>query len=183
MFFAQKSTKIWTGVVLLLTGVFMMVIGNRLVDWITGFLIFLALTITLMAFCCLIVLGSSISIDLFVVSTILSVVISLIATYFLTKAFVKLSVGALGSWGLLSIAFLIVPIFHISNTSGGKSLKLAIYIIVGFLGFIFGVYKSEAVKIYSTSLIGSYFFVRGISIYAGGFPDEFALVSGDAPDI
>ena len=30
--------------------------------------------------------------------------------------------------------------------------------------------------ILSTSLIGSYFFVRGISLYAGGFPNEFTLM-------
>lgn len=30
--------------------------------------------------------------------------------------------------------------------------------------------------ILSTSLIGSYFFVRGISFYAGGFPNEFILM-------
>jgi hypothetical protein len=30
--------------------------------------------------------------------------------------------------------------------------------------------------ILSTSLIGSYFFVRGISLYVGGVPDEFALM-------
>jgi energy-converting hydrogenase Eha subunit E len=30
--------------------------------------------------------------------------------------------------------------------------------------------------ILSTSLIGSYFFVRGISLYAGGYPNEFTLM-------
>jgi hypothetical protein len=30
--------------------------------------------------------------------------------------------------------------------------------------------------ILSTSLVGSYFFVRGISLYAGGFPDEIIII-------
>ena len=30
--------------------------------------------------------------------------------------------------------------------------------------------------IISTSLVGSYFFVRGISLYAGGFPDEIIII-------
>lgn len=171
------------GVTFCLLGLFMMIIGNKLVNWITGFLIFLALTITLLAFCCFVVLGASISIDFFVVSTLVSVAISAVATYFLTKTFVKLSVGALGVWGFLSISFLIVPLLHLPNTTGGKTGKIAIYSIVGFLGFVFGVYKSEAVKIYSTSLIGSYFFIRGISLYAGGFPNEFELVSDHPPKI
>ena len=160
---------------MVLLGLPMMIFGTALVNIITGFLIWLILAIALMAFACLIVLGASISIDLFVVSSIISVVLATLGTYLITKIFVKLSVGALGVWGFLSVAFLIVPLFHISNTAGGKTGKISIYVIVGFLGFVFGVYKAEAVKIYSTSIIGSYFFVRGISLYAGGFPDEFAL--------
>jgi len=146
-------------------------------------LIFLALTIAIMAFCCFVILGASISIDFFAVSAASSIVIAAIVTYFLTKTFVKLSVGALGVWGFLSVAFLIVPIFHLPHSAGGKTAKITIYTFVGFLGFVFGVYKTEAVKIYSTSLIGSYFFIRGISLYAGGFPDEFALVNGGDPKI
>jgi hypothetical protein len=30
--------------------------------------------------------------------------------------------------------------------------------------------------ILATSLVGSYFFVRGISLYAGGFPNEYLLM-------
>ena len=50
--------------------------------------------------------------------------------------------------------------------------------------FIFGLAAISAglsfvifdhVLIFSTSLIGSYSFVRGISLYAGGYPNEFTL--------
>jgi len=161
----------------------MMLAGTKLVNWITGFLIFLALAIALMAFCCFIVLGASISVELFAISTVVSVILSSIITYFLTKYFVRLGVGALGSWGLLSIGFLLVPLFHIANTPTGDTFKLILYIMFGSIGFAVGIYWSEAVKVYSTSLIGSYFFVRGIAMYAGGFPNEFALAGGDATSI
>lgn len=161
-----------------------MFIGTKLVNWIIAFLIFLALVILLMVFFCFVVLGASISLDLFISSSVFSVLLALVTTFFIIRiGGVHISVGALGAWGVLSVAFLIVPLLHIPNTAGGKTSKIAIYVFVGFLGFVLGVYKSEAVKIYFTSLIGSYFFVRGISVYAGGFPDEFALATGDKVSI
>ena len=36
-------------------------------------------------------------------------------------------------------------------------------------------YWLEPVLIITTSFSGSYMFVRGISLYAGGFPNEFIL--------
>ena len=35
--------------------------------------------------------------------------------------------------------------------------------------------KSDHIMIYTTAMIGSYLFVRGISLYAGGYPNEFTM--------
>lgn len=56
------------------------------------------------------------------------------------------------------------------------------WIVMGSMSFvgavIFGVlaYKFEKlILVYLTSFIGSYFFVRGLSCFIGGFPNEFVL--------
>ena len=60
---------------------------------------------------------------------------------------------------------------------------MAIYIVMGGIGTVIGGFYAEGIRVYLTSFIGSYFFVRGISFYAGGFPDEFALMSKKPPAI
>ena len=50
----------------------------------------------------------------------------------------------------------------------------------GLVGFVLGVIYSEGVKIYLTAFLGAFFFIRGISVYAGGFPSELDLMDGDA---
>lgn len=171
------------GGAIIVSGIIMMLLGTKLVNWITAFLIFLTLTIASMAFCCLIVLHASISLDKFILSLIFSVIVASIATYFGTNKFVKLGVGALGAWTLLTISFLVVPLFHIGNDSTGNNIKLAIYIVLGIIGGLLGIYKSEAVKVYLTSFIGAFFFIRGIAMYGGGFPNEFAIIDGEKPNI
>lgn len=42
-----------------------------------------------------------------------------------------------------------------------------------FAGLSFYIY--DHILIGSTSLIGSYAFIRGISLYAGGYPNEFTI--------
>ncbi len=42
-----------------------------------------------------------------------------------------------------------------------------------FAALSFKIY--DFILIGSTSMIGSYLFIRGISLYAGGYPNEFTL--------
>ena len=156
----------------------MMLVGTKLVNWITGFLIFLALAVGFMSLTCVFIFQSSIKTEHIVITGICSVFISAVLTYYLTKNFVKLGVGALGAWTLLSLSFLLVPLCGLSN-----GVNLAIYIVMSIIGTVVGIYKSEAVKVYLTSFIGSFFVIRGISLYAGGFPNEFALISETPPPI
>jgi len=57
--------------------------------------------------------------------------------------------------------------------------EMIFWIVCGASAFVFGVLVfivyNHAV-ILCTSLVGSYLFVRGISFYAGGFPNEYLLI-------
>jgi len=46
---------------------------------------------------------------------------------------------------------------------------------LGTIGAILAYYWREHIIILSTSMIGAYSFIRGISFFAGGFPNEFTL--------
>jgi len=50
-------------------------------------------------------------------------------------------------------------------------VTLALAATAGYLAFIW----EDHIVILATSLIGAYLFIRGISIFAGGFPNEITL--------
>jgi len=161
----------------------MMLFGTKLINFVTGFLLFLTFSVGFMIFWMFIVFQGAFSQNKIIISATLSIILALIIAVLVNKFFVKVGVGILGAWTCLSICFLIVPLFHLKNDGTGNGIKWAIYSVFGLIGFVVGVYKAEAVKIYLTAFIGAFFFIRGISAYAGGFPDEFALVNGQKTSI
>lgn len=77
----------------------------------------------------------------------------------------------LSTWVALSAAFLFVPFLGL-NSKDDNNIRLGIYITVGIIGAYVGAKWANAVIIYSTAFLGSYGFVRGISLYVGGFINE-----------
>ena len=49
-------------------------------------------------------------------------------------------------------------------------------VLMGIIGGILGFVMYNHAIIISTSIIGAYFFIRGISLYAGGFPNEMLII-------
>lgn len=47
--------------------------------------------------------------------------------------------------------------------------------VLGLLGAITAVKFYKLLNIIGTSIIGAFLFIRGIAIYAGGYPNEFQL--------
>ena len=51
--------------------------------------------------------------------------------------------------------------------------------VIGF-GIVFGgisYWKYKLILMVATAFIGSYFMVRGVSLYIGGYPNEFTLIN------
>lgn len=87
----------------------------------------------------------------------------------------KWGVALIGAFGGVMLGLLLTTIF-------GPSLKSAVayYAIIigcGIVAFIITFFVEKFVLIVVTSFIGSYAIVRGISMYAGGFPNETELHS------
>lgn len=103
-----------------------------------------------------------------------------------------LSVVAAVLVGILLKRFILVGLLALAFV-GGYMAGMLLYnlIFIGFLqndyalaGCTFGgaliaitiaYFWRAAIIIISTSLVGSYFFIRGISMFAGGFPNEVTL--------
>lgn len=51
--------------------------------------------------------------------------------------------------------------------------------VIGF-GVVFGgisFWKYKLIMMFATAFIGSYFMTRGVSLYIGGYPNEFTLIN------
>lgn len=80
----------------------------------------------------------------------------------------KFGIGILAAWGGVMIGLLITTMFVMKNVYMYYGIIASCAIIL----FIIAFKTEKIVIILVTSFIGSYAFIRGISMYAGNFPDE-----------
>jgi len=71
---------------------------------------------------------------------------------------------------------MVIPMIGLADAKF-KILKIVIYCLLAVVGFYFGSKKSEAFEVFVTAFIGAYAFVRGISLYGGGYPSELTIDS------
>jgi len=100
------------------------------------------------------------------------VIIGIVVGYFMVKKR-KWGIALMGAFGGVILGLLI-------TTMVGPAISNDIFfylIVIGFgiLAFIITLYTEKAVIIVTTSFIGSYLIIRGIAMYAGGFPNETEL--------
>lgn len=88
----------------------------------------------------------------------------------------KLGVAVMAGWGGFCLAFILYNafVYKIDNDNNLVFWALCIILAVGFA--ILSLFIFDHIIIISTSLIGAYSVMRGISMYAGGFPDEIDLI-------
>ena len=102
-------------------------------------------------------------------SLLLGVILGLVMT-----KFQRAGAAILGAWGGFvlglilneSVLFLVGSQWVFWLVCVGCAIVCAVVVFITY---------NHAI-ILATSLIGSYFFVRGISFYAGGFPSEFVII-------
>ena len=90
--------------------------------------------------------------------------------YFLKK-YRKYGVGLIAGWGGVLIGFVLTSAFFVSN----KALYWVIIAGCGVGAAVLAIWVEKFVVITTTSFIGSYAAIRGVSLYAGGFPNEASL--------
>ncbi len=88
----------------------------------------------------------------------------------------KLGVAVLAGWGGFCLSLILYNAF-IYKLDNHKSLVFWSFCIIFAVGFgLLTLFIFDHIIIISSSIIGAYAVMRGISMYAGGFPDEIDLV-------
>ena len=85
----------------------------------------------------------------------------------------KYGIGILAAWGGVMLGFMITTMFVMKNVYMYYGIIVACAVIL----FIVAIKVETIVIILLTSFIGSYAIIRGISMYAGDFPDETQIRS------
>jgi hypothetical protein len=85
--------------------------------------------------------------------------------------FRKYGIGLFAAWGGVMLGFLVTTTFAVMNVYAYWAIIVAAAIAMFFVA----VKVEKTVIILLTAFIGSYAFIRGISLYAGHFPSETEL--------
>ena len=167
--FFYRYKNFW-GAVLIILGVIFAFFGNKVINlviFLTGaFAVFIILS-------SLFVNYALKKVDKNWVLWVAIVVIALIAIGggILLRKFRKVGVSLFAAWGGVMLGFLVTTTFAVANVYAFYAILIA-----GAIGMFFITYKLEqVVVIMLTAFIGSYALIRGISLYAGGFPSEASL--------
>jgi len=101
-----------------------------------------------------------------------SIILGLIVGFFAAKL-VRVGAFALGAWAGVGIALML------NNMVFYKINSVAVlWIMIVVIGLVFGILSFvifDYIMILSTSILGGYLIVRGISLVAGGYPNEFTV--------
>ena len=90
----------------------------------------------------------------------------------LTFKYVLFAIGLVGLGGGICIGFFLTTTIMVGNVAAYYLILVGASTIC--MGFAY--YKKDIAMILNTTFIGSYLFVRGISFYVGGFPNETDIV-------
>mmetsp|Transcript_5706 Transcript_5706/g.9056 ORF Transcript_5706/g.9056 Transcript_5706/m.9056 type:complete len:225 (-) Transcript_5706:3-677(-) len=148
-------------------------------------LIFMSITVGLFMTLTLVLFASSLTVIKIAILATVSLLCGLGGAYYLTKFSTKYGIAILAGFGMMSLALITVPLLGINGVEHSNQIKLGIYIVAAVAGFLVAAKFSDGIQVFVTAFIGSYFFVRGISMFAGGFINEFDLakVEGGETDI
>jgi hypothetical protein len=167
--FLQKYSYLW-GAVLIVFGIILAFFGNKFVNLVIFLTFFTA------SFC---ILGS-LFFYMFMdkvnedwakwLCLAAIIVVSGLLGYFIVRLR-KWGIALAAAWGGVLLGLLITSAFVVSATW----LYYVILVACGLVAFLFALKTQNTVMIGVTSFVGSYGIVRGISLYAGGFPSEAEL--------
>jgi len=170
--FMQEYSWLW-GAILMVIGVPLCLLGRKLFS-LTLFLIGTLVTMTLI----LLLFYSTFLTDkteAWIGWTVLvsSIILGLLGGFLLFKC-QKLGAACIAGWGGFMAGLLIntTALSYVKSEWLFWTVNISCALVAAGLAFCF----FFPAIIIATSLTGSYFFVRGISLYAGGYPNEFDLI-------
>jgi hypothetical protein len=104
----------------------------------------------------------------------LAIILGLIGGYLLQK-YEKVDAALLGAWGGFTLGVLLneTVLYLVHSTALFWCVNIGLAVVGALVGF----FAFNPVIMIGTAFIGSYLTMRGISLYAGGFPNEYVLMN------
>jgi hypothetical protein len=88
----------------------------------------------------------------------------------------KLGVAVLAGWGGFCLGMILYSSF-LYKLDGDKNILFWCFNIgLALIAGILSIFLFNHAVIFATAIVGAYAFIRGISLYAGGYPDEMQLI-------
>ena len=160
------------GAVLIVGGLFLGFFGNKFVNFVIGMVGFLVASVVLLKVAFWGVEKTNKSPEEWVMWVVFAA--CLVCAAFVGSLLVKarkVGISILAGWGGVLIGFMLTTTFVIENNYLHWGIIVACAGVCAYAAF-----KTERLVIMlATALIGSYLSVRGVSLYAGGFPNESSL--------
>lgn len=172
MFFSKYSFLL--GAVMIVGGLFLAFFGNKFVNFVIGLVGFIASSVVLLYVAMWVVEATNKTPKDWVIWTVLAVclILGVGIGYLLVKSR-KIGIAIMAGWGGATLGFILTTTFVIESTAAYWGIIIACAIVSAFFAF-----KTEKLVIMlATALLGGYLCIRGISMYAGGFPNESSLHS------
>lgn len=88
----------------------------------------------------------------------------------------RLGVAVLAGWGGFCLGMILYSSFMYKLDGDRHVLFWIFNISLGVIAGILSIFLFNHAIVIATSIVGSYAFIRGISLYAGGYPNELELV-------
>ena len=168
--FMMQYNYLW-GAILIVLGIFMCFFGNKFINVVLFLVVFISITLV----------GGSLFFQyaLFKVKaewakwlSLAGIVLFAALIAFLVVKKRKYGIGLVAAWGGVMLGFVITSLFVMSLPGWAFYLIL---ILCGIAAFFIAIKIEKMVIIVTTSFMGAYALVRGVSLYAGGFPSEISL--------
>ena len=87
---------------------------------------------------------------------------------FFVKKYRSIGVGAIAAWGGATLGLLITTTFLVSDSYAKWGIIICTALVIGLIAFSI----EKIVMIAVTGILGAYLIIRGVSLYAGGYPNE-----------
>lgn len=88
----------------------------------------------------------------------------------------RFGTAVLAAWGGVSIALMLYTSFVYKLDNDQRVVFWIFVILMGVVAGLLGYALYNHAIIFGTSVVGAYLLIRGISLYAGGFPDEMLVI-------
>jgi hypothetical protein len=163
----------YIGVILIAVGIVMAFFGSKFVFMVFGFIVgLLSSGASFLLFYNLLMKDDSPQ-GMVVGSIIASVLIGVVVSYLTYKFSKAWAVALIAAFGGFVLAALIIGLAGITN----PVVEIALVVIGAAAGLLVGKKFNSFVRAVGTSLIGSFMIVRGIGMYAGGYPSEISVIN------